>query len=1305
MLTEGTESELLEKVKVEETAYNWAEAAKLYEQLAEFSLDRSMVKEAAEIYKKLGYTNIRAAETSKNEKIYIEFSNNAITAYREAAKIFKQMEKNAEVSECEAEVLYASGIISGSIIEAKKAWNKALELFNTSYESYSNENDDESCARALSRVLMILVCLGWNCIDSKEFQQIFQKGGTIAKKAWKISKDIDNIQYLAESLYAEVSIIFIETFFMNIKADENWKKNFEEIGLRCNEILTLGENCNDLRINAMIYSAIGEWYAIMGFYFIDGEIEQREYFIKGVRFLEKSIECARKTNDKAMIITSIMPIDIYSYASPGMQSYFTKRVYNDLQTFNRYIKRFGSLINPSNMLAKVFIVGAYSHGALADTLSHKQRSFFAMESINYSMKFLKDLHSPFLALWANYSLTESYSALTNLAASKEKQVEYADKTFYYAKQAEDLAKDFEEGWLALNSLDGSFLAYKSFANIAESDDKKIKMLNLAIDAIEKKLKLNTDSRCYIFGDQIRQATLYEELGVLTKSTDTLKKANELFSGVIKRSLKWGYYFFGAIACDYIAHIEDRLGNYNTSAENYEKTQNFYSKMLKTFTGYKRGINFVKEKLLYVRAWNLIEKAKAYHKRENHIKAKECYGNASEILNNVSRYNYEAPYYAAWSLLEEAEQISKQDRQEDAIERYKATRSAFEKTIEILANVFKETKEKSEGEKIEKLKKVAKLRMNYCSARIDLEKARILGKQGEHLEAAEKFASAASQFRHVCTRYKIERERKELEAVYYLCRAWESMELAEKYEEPDRFTEAVNLFAKASDLFTDSKLKLLSLGNSAFCQALEYGCKFDASLEMETKSQLYTEVKSLLRKAADLYRKGGFDSGADWALATSTYFDATWHLIRADKELDINKKGDILGIGSRYLKSAAELFSNAGHKDKVIDVQKQLEMVEREELIILSALNTVKRPAISSSTMGILAPACPIETSQPPRMSEIQQIEAGSKSILLEGLGDSLEVYECDTNLNILHISDIQEGRFGIKEDISEVSESYVNFLSDLKDKLEILHRKNKIDIIVISGDLTSIGSKEEFDHLTNEFLPILSEVFLKGTNTVPKNRWIIVPGNHDVEWDKEDARFNNFIQFSQENGFHQYKLNNPESIYSRIICRDKSTGNTLGIIALNSCLEIFDENSPNISNISNSYFSSFSKDWDEYFRKMPKLMVCHHTLHSIKKDRFNHALNKLSDNNVLLALAGDIHKSDSHADEISNIRCIPAGTILAKKTERQVGIDEVSRQFNLINLNLQSGYVKWYTYSFEGTWREIKNQSFYLEHDAFSKEV
>lgn len=237
-------------------------------------------------------------------------------------------------------------------------------------------------------------------------------------------------------------------------------------------------------------------------------------------------------------------------------------------------------------------------------------------------------------------------------------------------------------------------------------------------------------------------------------------------------------------------------------------------------------------------------------------------------------------------------------------------------------------------------KVANIRINYCSARINLERARILGRHGNHTTAAELFAVAASIFRSVCTRFKLERERKELEAIYFLCRAWESMELAEKYEEHTRFAKAATLFSKSSNLFSDTKLKFLSSANSAFCQALEFGCKFDETLDTEIKTELYPKVKVILSKAASLYEKGGFKSDADWAQATSIYFDALWQLIKADEEIDLNKKRNLLKIGSEYLKSAIELFGKAGYKEKEIEVQDRLHRVEREEKILLSALNTI-----------------------------------------------------------------------------------------------------------------------------------------------------------------------------------------------------------------------------------------------------------------------------------------------------------------------------------------------------------------------------
>ncbi|MFW9952088.1 MAG: nitrilase-related carbon-nitrogen hydrolase, partial [Candidatus Thorarchaeota archaeon] len=217
-----------------------------------------------------------------------------------------------------------------------------------------------------------------------------------------------------------------------------------------------------------------------------------------------------------------------------------------------------------------------------------------------------------------------------------------------------------------------------------------------------------------------------------------------------------------------------------------------------------------------------------------------------------------------------------------------------------------------------------------------------------------------------------RERAEIEAIYYLCKAWENMEIAEKVGDPEKFGEAAELFSKASDFFTLSKLKLLAQGNSSFCLALEEGCKFDQSYDIKIKTTIYPKIKSILRKATDSYEKGGFKNGADWALATSTYFDAAWYLIQADNELNVKKKREFLNYGSNYLKSSVELFHKAGYNDKEKEIQERLDRVTKEEIILFTALNTIHKPSISRSIEGIITPSCPIETSQSPRIGEIQE---------------------------------------------------------------------------------------------------------------------------------------------------------------------------------------------------------------------------------------------------------------------------------------------------------------------------------------------
>ena len=963
-------SEILERAQTEENLYNWAEAARLYEQVGKLFLDKKKVKEAANAYNGLGRVYSLASETADTKVEFVEWIKRAIEAYNKAKNLFKQGKNKAEELQCEAEALFASGFIASSINDAKKFLNNSIDLFVEASKFISKSDDQESLARKLSRAAFYFTLCQPLINDKIEAEQFFQKGTNLASKAMEISLKVGNLRLLSESIFSDVMIYFTNIYLKDFKKDPFFEENTKKYILKFDEYKIIFCNCNDNRSLAFIYFVGGSLYCAYATHYIKDEKESDEYTEKGLKLLEEALIFARKANNKFLIIVILFYIDWWALFARKFK-YIQSRIFNDVKEIEHLDKIFTDLWYPFKFFAKFLPVFYYTNMALRSFFTIRQRKTYAKKGIEYAKIALKGA-APLYFSWPYQMLTYSYSQLTSLATSKEERDEYAEKMFKYAQKAHDLGERYEGGIMRAAGLSSLYRAYKTRAELSEDKEHKIEMLSAAADASKRYLEHTPEQWRVMLIGQIRLALLYEEIGIITGENDTLLQAEEVYKNIIKESLNSGYYSYAAAAYEYLARIEDRLGNYRISAEQYGHVQECYSKSV-LGVQYKLLKERIKEKISYSNAWNLIELAKLHHKQENHSQAKKNYANACEILRKLPSNNYEASYYYAWTFLEEAEHLSKQENHDDAIEQFKLTSENFNNSLNVLEKALKQSKDKLENERIKKLKNVAKVRINYCSARVYVEKARLLGKRGDHLVAAEKFSSAASQFKDICTKFKLERERRELEAIYHLCRAWENMELAENNEDSSKFAEAAHLFEKASNYFSNNKLKILSSGNSAFCQALELGCKFDETIDTEIKSELYPKIKIMLRKASSSYRKGGFENEANWALATSTYFDAAWHLIRADEEMNLEEKKKLLKIGSEIFKSAAKLFGKSGYKNKEKEILERLEMVNREEKIIMSALNTIIEPSIAKSTIGIIAPACSHESSQSPRISELREL--------------------------------------------------------------------------------------------------------------------------------------------------------------------------------------------------------------------------------------------------------------------------------------------------------------------------------------------
>jgi predicted amidohydrolase len=1097
-----TELELIERARNEEKAYNWQKAAKVYERVAKSYMDKNLIDKAADAYKELGQTYYLASEAVDTNEEYIGNIKHAIDAFTKSRDLFKQNGNRSEELESKAEVLFCQGHISNSLSYMKNIFSKACDLFVEASEFFSKDNDKESVARTLSRAAYSWSFLSYTSKDKEETNYFFDKGINLSKKAKEISKSTGNLTLIAESLFSEITVNDLKIFLTDFKKDETNNEIFKNYIYEYDEILNIFVDSHDSRSVGMLHLNAGRYYCVYASHYIKDEKKFNEYTDRGIELLEKALDLGRKTNIKVLIILSIFYLNWWALFGRKIK-YVQTRIPKDVKELASLGAIYKGLYSQFRFYADFLPVFYYSNLSQRSFFTIHQRQSYAKRGIEHALKALEGFSSSSFAGWPYQMLTYSYSQLISLTTSKGEQEKYAKLMIESAQNANEIAERYEGGLIKATGFSSLYRANKTLAELSSDEKHKIKYLSVAAEASKQYLEHTPEMWRGILIGQIRLALLYEEISIVKNDFQPLMESKQIFFDVIEASLDRKHYSYAAIAYVYLARIEDRMGNFNSSAEYYNKVKENYIKSLKDIE-YKPLKERIKGKINYAESWNLIELAK-------------------QILQESTSNNYEASYFNAWISLEEAEHLGKQEKHQEAIVQYKISNKRFDDAFDLLNRIFTQSTDKLEKERIRKLKDVAKIRINYCNARSDLENARILGKRGDHVEAAEFFSSAASKFKTICTKFKIERERGDLEAVYYLCRAWENMELAERSGEPQKFAEAAQLFEESSKLFGESKLKTLSLGNSSFCQALELGSKFDGSSETDLKAQLYPKIKIMLRNAASSYKKGGFQNGADWALATSTHFDAAWNLIKADENLDLKEKNKLLRIGARILKSAAELFAKAGYENKEMEILDELDMVEKEEKVILSALNTIQEPSIVKSTIGIVAPSCPIETSQSPKISEVR--EYSEEAAIEEKKEPAKEKYKLIYKDLLKNTSKVEQREFrvgiaqiGVSNSGNIIEEFYKETTSGLlglqEDKVEPLMNKveslveeankNRINILLFPEMAIDLNYSQIFKSIS-DLAKKFNMYIIPGSyhNTESKRNVSIVIGPDGICWEQE----------------------------------------------------------------------------------------------------------------------------------------------------------------------------------------------------------
>jgi hypothetical protein len=267
-----------------------------------------------------------------------------------------------------------------------------------------------------------------------------------------------------------------------------------------------------------------------------------------------------------------------------------------------------------------------------------------------------------------------------------------------------------------------------------------------------------------------------------------------------------------------------------------------------------------------------------------------------------------------------------------------------------------------------------------------------------------------------------------------------MTMAEAKSSPTLYSDASQLFEQAEDFSPNEKTKMLVLGHSRFCKALEAGTRFADTRDIT----MHATATRYLESAANYYVNAGFQKASEYAKATQLLFDAFAQMDNAKRESDPDKKAKLYVMAEKVLQTSAGSFMKAEHPEKRERVLRLLEKVEEERELALTLTEILHAPSIVSSTTVFTTPTPTREEAVGSERFEHADIQANliirQKELKIgENLSIELELVNAGKGSALLtKITEIIPKGFELAEnlEIYRVEDSYINLKGKRLDPLK-----------------------------------------------------------------------------------------------------------------------------------------------------------------------------------------------------------------------------------------------------------------------------
>jgi len=943
-----------------EKNYDWLGAAEFYKKAMGLVSEMDFLK-MGEVQERIGYALYRAAMQAKNVNEFGDRMHQAVANYQKAKELFGRLcepgktskpGKTSIVIRCDAMMAYMCYWLVSEVAEKRRLLDECWQLTKEAlkaFEEAGNAPEYGKTYNQLSHSCYFRFNLEWN---NQTRERIVREAVEHGERAITLLATVRDPLELAKA-YLQTGL-YLNTFCAYYIPD------LDEKARHYQKSLDYWQKANELSEE----TALLELLSPCSDSFTWNNDEMLVHY-------EKALGCAKKTKDKFLIGTAL---DWLAYANwwKHMGSHDPEKRAEAAQTALQCAedaKHEFSLISFESPRGGGIWTGAphaeyYWSSALQETDLRKRRDLLenAVMDATRAIKLAENSGYPEIVRTAHHVLSKALGSLAQIEKNLDEKKRLLEEALKHRNESIRITQQIAPFSYWNEGVTWNYLAdLKAELSDFEKDSENRKnMLKEAISNKERSLELCIKENLLFEkkGDishfsalgkyQYSYGELLTHLYGLTNNKEHQERAIKAFEDAVESFKKLNLVSRMAECHWKAARSYDALGEHIKAAESFDLASNNYTSTAESIPQLK---DFCQEYSLYMQAWSQIENARHHHQRQEYGIAKQYYEKAASMHKSLRQWSYLTPNYSAWAQVENAEDLSRKEQSEEAIQAFEQAAKRFTETKKSLHVQLNSIENPDEKQMATDLIKATDLRRQYCVGRIALEEAKILDKKGDHYSSSQKYGSAAQTFEKITEELVPEHDRKELRLIAILSRAWQKMTCAEAESSFTYYIEASRLFEEAKEFSPNEQARLLALGHSRFCRALEVGTRF-----VDTRdAALHATAIHHLESAANYYVKAGFQSASEYAKATELLFDAYVHMDNARRESDPEKKAKLYAMTEKVLQTSAGSFMKAKHPEKRQQVIRLLKMVRKDRELALSLNEALHTPLVVSSTATFATP--------------------------------------------------------------------------------------------------------------------------------------------------------------------------------------------------------------------------------------------------------------------------------------------------------------------------------------------------------------